>query len=209
MSRDIGKAKGERELFAKLLAKALPPDARKAPARVLSELIEVGERDARYYLDGERAPGLGVLARIELVLGITPGLILRPEDPPARSSAPVPGSTGGFAADQREQRGQQGQLLRVLTAADDRLRTRVARGEVGSAEVAAIAAHQAGQMLADRIAAVIKQTFEDNEIADTKAGRQFTIAFLDRVVDEFGALGLNVSDLARYANELRREQGKP
>ena len=62
-------------------------------------------------------------------------------------------------------------------------------------------------MLADRIAVLFKETFERNEIANTAAGRAFTIAFLEQVVEEFGARGLNVTDMARYVIELRRSQG--
>lgn len=80
MPRDTAKAKAERELFAAALAKTLPHDANKAAARVLADAIGVGERDARYYLDAERAPGLGVLARIERRFGLTPGHILGPGD---------------------------------------------------------------------------------------------------------------------------------
>lgn len=78
MPRDPAKAKAERELFAAALAKILPHDPKKAAARVLADAIGVGERDARYYLDAERAPGLGVLARIERRFGLTPGQILGP-----------------------------------------------------------------------------------------------------------------------------------
>jgi len=193
-----------RKEFAKKLGEAMKhrgwdPEDRGSRSK-LARAVGAAASLVAGWVRGRTFPGYPYLLRLPAVLGISATALDVAKTGPTR---PEPRhSTGGGGSETRAPRGR---LLRALTAIDDQLRVRVAEGGVGQAEVAAIAANQAGQMLADRLAAVIRQTFEDNEIADTKAGRKFTIAFLDRIVEDFGALGLNVTDVARYAAELRRQ----
>jgi len=175
-------------------------------------------READGQLSGEDAAKLAAIARCDVDWLLTgkgspPGTI-SDASAPHRSATDRASGSGASARErptsdpQRPRRSEAGYLLRALTDGDPALRLQVREGGAEYGEIAAIAAHQAGQMLAERVAALFKQTFESNEIANTVAGRAFTIAFLERVVDEFGELGLNVTDMARYIIELRRELGK-
>lgn len=156
------------------------------------------------WLRGDRMPRSPYADRLPGILGVPAGYL---------SGADAPKGGAGLPQDERSPaeprtvRSPEGFLLREVMASDETLRTLVREGGSDYAEVGRISAHQAGQMLADSVARVFKHTFEMNEIVNSDAGRAFAIAFLERVVEDFGARGLNVTDMARYVIELRRSQG--
>jgi len=188
------------------LARALEMDVRtlrrrEADGRISGDdaarLAQLAHCDADWILTGKgRRPG-GTIHEAPTQ---------RPAPPyrtPPSSERPAPPPT----SDPRHRRSEVGYLLRALTARDDHLRLQVSEGEAGDVHVLRFFVQQAGQVLAERVAAVIKHTFENNEIANTVAGRAFAIAFLEQIVVDFTKLGLDVSDMATYVIELRRSQG--
>jgi transcriptional regulator with XRE-family HTH domain len=95
-------------------------------------------------------------------------------------------------------------FLRLLVAADPHLGSRLEASGPQCAEVVTIAAREAAQMLVDRVVQVVRQTYAQNEIVDTRSGREVTIAFLEQWALVLRPMDLDVSDMLLFAADLRR-----
>jgi len=173
---------------------------------------------SRETIDPEHAQQLAELSQCdrEWVMsgqGRKPGTVtVVAEPPPVYAPAPaIPKGADGQDGEDRpdsEKRSPRGLLLRAIATRYPNLDELIRRRGVEHAAFDSLLTNQAGQMLADRVAAVVRATFSKNEIANTESGRRMTIAFLGRVAREFASMGLDVSDILLYKLELEEMEGQ-
>lgn len=208
MSKGGAKYLPEKAIFATRLGVTLSNRGLERTPQALSKVTGISVREAEYYVKGVRLPGAVNVGRIEVALGVSAAWLVgldSPEAPPGwpQGGTEPPQAPGTPPEDWRPRSGQ-GVLLRHLVSWSPQVRVLVEGGSTTYAPMFALVARLAAKMISDRVSAIFKHTFEENEIADTRAGRVFTIAFLERTAREFRALGLEVSDMWEYAADLRK-----